>query len=336
MNDKLKRYFQTVERINQGLDVSDDDLSFIFEYSPEINEQAIADFVKGNKDRTATPEQIRAGVIEVGRKLQSDPIFKERIVKLATETKGKEKADRLTAGLGLVLAGTDIVNSINQINESKKEGRKSKRPSRPVVPQRDALLQQALRQSQESTFDQENAIAPVRAEIQNQYQNDIANAKTASTGQAGAFGSYAQLAADRRNQASMQLAPIKDSIRSREQQRYDNLLGMRQAETQNMFQNQASLYPYDLHQYNQDQQAIAALGSTGRQNLSTSLQNTADQIPRLYQNLYGQRYNKIKNSALASGLDGETANLMAKGRELVDGHVNPQYTRYNLGNLYSE
>lgn len=317
MNEKLKRYFDAIAKINGGLDVNDDDLAFVMEYSPEIDQTKIDEYLKNTKE--ASPETVKAALIQVGRQLQSNPVYKEKLLKIATDQKAGEKASRISEGINLVLAGTDIANSISQIRASKSAERKSTKPGRPAIPQRDVRLQQALRTAQEGTFDQERAIAPVRAEIQDQYQADLANAKTAATGQAGAFGSYAQLAADRRNRAALNLAPIQDQIRAREQQNYQNLLGQQMGETQQRFQNQADLYGQDLGQYNMDQQAIAGLGSQGRSNLRNSLYNLGGQVGNFAGGNYGRStYNRLRNQAAAT-LGNDAADMVVNGRKNLEG-----------------
>lgn len=296
MKEQLARYFSIVERINSNQDVSEDDLTFMMEYSPQIDQGKIDEYLKNTKD--ANPETVRTALLEVGKQLQTNPTYKDKLLKIATDAKGSEKAQRLSDGINLVLAGTDIATSIAQIQGSKAALKASKRPSRPVVPQRDAMLQQALRQTQE--FDMGAALAPAQAQIADQYQADLANAKTASAGQAGAFGSNAQIAANRRNRAALGLVPLQNEIVQGNQARQDNLLGMRQNETQQMFQNQANLYNTDLYQYGQDQQAAAALGSQGRENLRNSLYQAGSQIPNMIGSAYSRKLRNRYNQASAA------------------------------------
>lgn len=319
--DKLKKYFDIVKRINAGLDVDDSDIEFFMEYSPEIDEKVIDNFVA--KGEAASAQEAQAALIQATRKLQSDPVYKQKILKIASDQEGARLTEKMSEGMNLVLAGTDIIQSINQIRSAKRASAKSRKPGRPAVPQRDALLQAALRDAQEGiTYEGQRAIAPVQAQIQDQYQNDIQNARIASTGQAGAFGAYAQVAADRRNRAAMNLAPIQDEIRRGQQARYDSLLGQRLQETQNMFQNEASLYPYDLQQYNQDQQAIGALGQAGRTNLRTSLYGLGNQLPTIAGNRYARnKYKQWSDSMAAYGDD--VAKMSERSAVELDKYSNP-------------
>lgn len=303
--EELKKYFSIVANLRAGREVAKGDLEFFLSYTPQIDEVKMKKLVEDGE--FASAEDAKAALLEAGRALQTSPEYKQSLLELSQVNDADRTSGKIAQAANLILAGTDIAVSLNQIRQADKAAKESRRPTRPAVPQRDIMLEQALRQSQENTFDSERAIAPVRQEIADQFLNDIQGAKTVSTGNAGAYGAYRQLAADRRNKAAMQLAPIQDSIKAREQQRTDNLLGMRADETQQIFQNQASLYPYDLQQYNFDQRAAASLGSTGRANLRDSLYNLAGQASNFIGQTSAQRkFNRLNNQALAAGLDPNT------------------------------
>jgi hypothetical protein len=300
--DELKKYFAIANKLRSGKEVGTKDIEFFLSYTPEVDEAKMQTLVDGGE--FASFEDAQGAMIEAGRALQSSPEYKTKTLEIAKQAESSRISDKLATGINLVLGGTDIAASINQIRSSESALKKSRKPARPAVPQRDLYLQQALRTSQEGSFDAARAMAPVQAEIQDQYLSDIQGAKTASAGQAGAYGAYRQLAANRRNRSALDLAPIQDSIRAREQQRYDNLLGMRQNETQQMFQNNAGLYETDLRQYNNEQLAAGQLGSTGRQNLRDSLYNMGGQAADYIGSNYAQRrYRNLENQAIASGID---------------------------------
>lgn len=336
----IARYFRIVKSIRAGVNPSDDDMKFYYSTTPDIDEGVINRYVeeqrrasKDPENYTTDPDLTSEALVEVGRMLQSDPIYKEQTLRIAKETEAGEMSDKIAKGINLVLGGTDIGNSIAQIREGDKAV--SRRPSRPAAPRRDQLLQQAMRQAQEGQFDAARATAPVEAQIQDQYLSDIQGAKTASTGQAGAYGAYRQVAANRRNRAAMDLAPIQDQVRRGQEERYDNLLGMRQAETQNMYRNQAALYPYELNQYQKERQAAALLGSTGRSNLRGSLYNTGNQLAGAIGSGVAEfRHNRLRNQAIASGMSSEDAEkyIIGTDNKLRDNmginyrpNYNPQY-----------
>src|SRR5690606_3548686 len=228
-----------------------EELEFFVGYTPKIDEAKLQKVVDSG-DFTSTQEA-RDALIEVGRLLQSSPEYREKILGLAEQAESKELSQKLSDGINMILGVTDIATSANQINVANRAERRSRRPTRPAVPGRDQLLAQALRSAQEDVMDPARAIAPAQAQIEDQYLADVAGARTASTGQAGAYGAYMQAAANRRNRAALDLVPLQDQVKRANQQRYDNLLGMRMDETQQMYRNQAALYPYELAQYGREQ-----------------------------------------------------------------------------------
>jgi hypothetical protein len=313
MNKELQRYFQIAQRIQAG-DFNDEDLDFFIEYSPKVNKDSIKELSAAGTD----PANFRDTIVAASRALQSSPQNQERMLRYAKDAeKGKLSKD-LANGIGLVLGASEIGQSIAQIQQSKQAIRKSRRPARPAVPQRDQYLQQALRQSQESTNDVGRALAPAQAQIQDQYQQDIANAKIASTGQAGAFGSYAQLAANRRNRAAGDLAPLADEIRRGQQARTDGLIGTRMNETQAMFDNNARFYGQDLAQYNAEQEAAASLGATGHSNLNNALYNFGGQLaPAVADYTTERKYRNLRNRA-AAAYGPDTAEIMVRANQGVE------------------
>jgi hypothetical protein len=318
MDKDLKRYIQILRRVQANGEVSSDDLSFFMGYTADVDEEKLKKVTEGGE--FTSREDFLGALRQVSTQLQTSPEYKDKILQAAADNQGTKVAEKLSTGLNLLMGASDIAQSVNQINASKEALAKSKRPSRPRVPQRDQYLQQALRSAQEGTFDAQRAMAPVQSQIQDQYQTDISNAQTASAGQSGAFGAYAQLAANRRNKAAMNLAPIADDVRAREQQRYDNLLGLRMNETQNMFDNQASLYPYDLQQYQNEQEAAASLGATGRSNLRNSMFGVASQIPGAVGNQVSRnRYRNLYNQMSAYGDD--VANSAVRAKEKLYGYL---------------
>jgi len=327
---KTKRFFEIVNKINNGQELSDDDYTFFVQTVPDIDQKAIDDYAAEEKrassdpkNPNANPEILQRGLIESYRQLQASPEHKERLAKLAEDNATQKLNEKVSTGLDLILKGTDIASSLNQIRTGKQASAANKRPGKPAVPQRDMMLAQALRKSQEGTFDTERAVAPLRAEINDQYLNDIQNAKTASTGQAGAFGTYAQLAANRRNRAALGIAPIQDQIRREQQSNQNDLLGMRMNETQRMFDNNSQFYNNDLDLYKWNQQNAGNVIGAGRQSLRNSLYNFAGSAAPFASTYYTQqRYNRLKNQASAAGMNPE---LAANVHSTLDGYVNNDF-----------
>lgn len=294
----LDKYVRIVNRLRAGKKISKEEIKHFLSYTTQVDEKKLAKIKsklsteQGIKD--ITDEDVTA-LIDEGRKSLASDTYKQDVLDLAQQAESGRVSDAITTGLNTLLAGADVLASQQQINASNKLLGESKKPSKPSIPGRDPYLQQALSQAQKGTFDASRALLPAQQGIQNQYLSDLNNAQIASTGQAGAFGSLAQVAANRRNEANVGLIPIADQIKANEKQRLDNLIGMRMNETQNQFQNQAQFYPQDLAQYGLDQQTAGALGATGRSNMRTSLANLGSQVPGAVDLLTGRKYRKLYN-----------------------------------------
>jgi hypothetical protein len=293
--DELQRYFDVATRMNSG-DASKADIEFFFSYSPKVDKTFLEKAVKDGK--VPSIQDATKLLMNAGNAAMSTPAYKEHMLEIQKDAEKGKLTDSVAQGIDLVLKGSDIAQSIAQIHAANRGLRSSRRPVRPAIPQREAALQAALRDSQQGNEQAARAMAPVQAQIQDQYNSDIANARTASTGQAGAFGAGAQLASDRRNRAALNLAPIQDQFAQQQRDRQDRLVGQRMDETQRMYDNNAALYPYDLHQYNLEQEQIGALGSQGRSNLRNSLYNAAGSVaPAVANAVTNRKYADLRNRA---------------------------------------
>ena len=170
-----------------------------------------------------------------------------------------------------MLSGVDIATGASQVRSAERGLRQLRRPSLPNIPRPDELLNQQIYQAQDQTQGIGRTLAPYDAAVRDAYSVDMANARTASGGQMGAYGAYGQGAVNRRNRAALQGIPLGEEVRRGNLQRLDNLAGMRQNIDQQNFRNQLSLSQLGLNQYNLEAQTLGQLGAVGRQNISNSL-----------------------------------------------------------------
>lgn len=294
---------------------SKDEYKYFLEHSNDVDETSIQEAL--DKGYAASYADFQEALTQASISAQNDPAYKEHLEEIQKEAEKGKLSSKLASGIGLVLAGTDIANSIAQIDASKNATRRSIKPRRPTIPGRDQYLAQQLRESQEASNDAGRALAPAVSQIQDQYNADLSAAKTASTGQAGAFGSMAQIAADRRNRSAAGLVPMADDIRRQQDQRTDALVGARMGETQQQFDNAASLYPIELQQYNAEQAAAGALGSQGRSNLRNSLYGAAQLgIPTAADLATERKYRRLREQA--AGMYGdEVAEQMVQAEQNI-------------------
>jgi hypothetical protein len=184
-----------------------------------------------------------------------------------------------------MLAGVDLATSLSQIRQSNDAVRALQKPSMPSPNVLDPALNNAISQAQQGNMDALRALEPAKAEIAQQRLMDLQTARSVSGGQAGAYGANATAATLRANRAAAGLVPMADTIRARQQQRLDNLIGVRQNVRQQEFQNRFGVARENMAQYQQDAAAAAALGQTGRQNLRMTLGQLPEMLTRTAGNM---------------------------------------------------
>lgn len=201
--------------------------------------------------------------------LQQEQAKKAQGEKLATNT---STTIDLLKNLGFTVA------AISQISQGAKEAAGLAKPSMPTVPGRDPMLAQALYNAQRGIADPSTTIAPAKQEIQDAYNNTIAQSQMASGGQAGAYQSMVQAANTARMRAALGLAPLAQQAQLQNQGNYNQLLGQRLQENQNMFANRFDVGNVALNQYNMEAQAAGAAMASGRENLYKSIGAAADTL----------------------------------------------------------
>lgn len=274
----MDKYLELLKKLESGEELSEQELGSLAELRQDIESGT----VELPEDSPFTSvEEFSANYNEVMSQILSSPEYKAKMEKLAKDKKANNISTKAAQGLDLLMTVGDIKTSRDQINQSDKGLEGLKKPSIPTAPRRNPLLSQQLRQAQLNINDQSGSLAPVQLQIADQFQQDLNTAKTASTGQAGTFGALAQVAANRRNRANLNLAPIAQQGTNQARARFDNLLGMRQEEIQNEFRNEAYSSRLGLDQYNTEAAALGNLGAAGRQNLRNSFGKLAGSIAPL-------------------------------------------------------
>jgi hypothetical protein len=189
-----------------------------------------------------------------------------------------EAQAKMAVGIDLLKNLGFTAASLSQLGKANRAAASLKEPALPTVPGRDPLLSQALYKAQRGVVDPSNVLNPVRQEIQDGYQNALAQSQSASGGQAGAYQSLGQLANLQRMKASLGLGQVGSQVALDNSQNYNQLLSQRLMENQNQFQNQLGVSGMAFDQYNQNAAAAGALGSSARTNLMDSLGRTADTL----------------------------------------------------------
>lgn len=304
----FRRYLRLARKLQNGETVTKDEVKFIIGFKQGVDTGALDKIKDKAEFKKLTPEEqseLTTEALDASTKLLfQSPNYKETLISLAQDAEQGKLSEEITSGLNLALAGTDIITSINQINQGNKAARRSRRPTRPAPLTASPELANAISEAQNGNYDAIRALAPAQLANLDNYLSDLNVAKTASTGQAGAYGALAQVASNRRNRGNLELAPIYDSISTRNQQRLDELLRMKLNENQAIHQSQSQFYPTDVAQYQLEQQTAGQVGAQGRANLRSSLAGFAQEIPnRVAEMSTRKRYNNIYNTMSQYGED---------------------------------
>lgn len=326
----MEKFLKILARMQAGRPVNKDDIRYFMEFTQTVDSDTLSK-LQSKLDEGGIASLSGQDIVDLITQLQAQLTqgpYKEQVLQLAQDAEKGRLSQTLTNTLNTIVAGVDIASSLRQIREANKGSRRLPAVQRPVAPGADEGLSQAIRQAQEATFDQSRSLAPAQLQILDQYMRDLNNARTASTGQAGVYGVLAQTAANRRNRSALDLIPMADQVRRADQGRLDNLLAQRRAETQQQYENTASLYPTDLYYNNLQEQRFGDLGATGRTNLRTSLPNFAQFATNAFVNRsVDNKYNQIYNEMLPYGP--EAASAAVQARNWIDEYTNPRYASPN-------
>jgi hypothetical protein len=262
------QYRKIIESLQKGNGLTPENISKLVRFQ-RSNPQFIP-----AADMTAQLQQLQ-------QDWMNDPKYKD----LLDQAQRKQKSDKIAAEVApfmqAVLAGTDIGTALSQVKSARRAGLGLRRPVRPTMG-RSQELQSAIDDARMRANQVDpNVMNSLKLNNLDSYMADLQNAKTASGGQAGLYGSLAQAAINRRNRANLASAPLAQQMLAQNRARYDSLLGQQQQEQARLNQNSLYQYNVDLGQYNNEAQAIGALESRGRSNTRNALYNMSNLAPNL-------------------------------------------------------
>jgi hypothetical protein len=232
--------------------------------------------------------------------LNKTPEGQARLRDRMSERKAERLSRKYQPFFQAIMAGSDIASSLGQLRQARKEGANLRTPAMPAVPGLDPALNQSIYDAQNATYDQARVAGAARQEIGDTYAKDIALAKSIGGGQASTLGALGQVAALRKNRGAASLLPALDSIRARETGRLDNLIKERGDLSDRNYRNRYYQYMSQKDQFDKDSAAIGALGSAGRQNLRSSVQNLLGSVPGVAARVgnmgYGDKFSAYEQS----------------------------------------
>lgn len=300
--NEFEKYLRIARLVRKGeahkLSKSDYQFFRSFTLDPEA-----LNSLRASDEYNALPEKERQ-MFDANLAAFQSPQFRESILTLGENIEGKELQDKLSGAMNLALAGADVATSVAQIQASKQAQEQLRRPERPAPLTADPRLEAALQNASRGNMDAVRALSPAQLQILDQYLSDLNTAQTVSGGQAGVYGSLAQVASTRRGRQAAGLAPMYDQIVRQGEQRYDQLLAQKLQENQAINQSQSQFYTPDLYQYGQDARAAAELGAIGRSNLRSSVGAAGNFLAPVISELQTRkRFRDLYNQGLPFGED---------------------------------
>jgi len=292
------------------------------------NDLGVADMQETNALLTSYMEQAKS--------------FPSYIQMLEDKKNRGELTERLSSGLNTLLNLSKVAVSASQIRKSNDQLSRLNRPALPSTPGEDPALREALYKAGQGTFDAARAAQVSEGKILNQRRAADQAIRQASRGQGGQFQAGMQANALGAMGAMGELTPMIDTIRAREQARYDELLGMRGRERQMDFRNRMSLFDVANENVNIDRASANMLGQAGRENLFSSLQGLGDNLavaggynlPR-----YKESFRRTGNPVVDQANDtfgSNMRNAMMPGNEFFNkGAMGPQDQHGYLDSLNS-
>lgn len=302
----VQRYLRIARLIQskQSKQLSHDDYKFFSQFTFDVDQEAINKLQDEKEFKGMSKEEVDSALRQSFFAAVQDPEYRDKILTSAQDLEQKETQSKVAAGINLALGATDVLTSAGQIKNANRLQANLKAPQHPATLTKEPLLDRALSDAGRPSLDAARAMSPAQLQILDQYLSDLNTAKTVSGGQAGVYGALGQEASARRGRRSAELAPIYDNIVSRGEQRYDQLLQQKLQQNHNIQQSQAQFYPTDVNQYNNQLQAVGQLGSTGRQNLRSSIGAFSSFLPSVVSELgTRKRFRDVYNSSVLYGHD---------------------------------
>ncbi len=261
-------YYAIVQQLSNGNGLTPENLAKLTNFQRKNPEFMSSADVQGQLD----------GLMEGWRQ---DPKFQDLMAQMQAKQKSDKIAGEIAPFMQAVLAGTDISTAFSQTKSARRAGLGLRKPIRPNFRQ-SRELQSALDDARSRTTQIDpNVTNALKLQNLDSYTADLTNARTASTGQAGLYGSLAQSAINRRNRANLASAPVIQQMLQQNRSRYDNLLQQQQTEQARLNSLDLSMYGTDLNQYNNEAKAIGSLEATGRSNTRNALYNAAAIAPNV-------------------------------------------------------
>lgn len=229
--------------------------------------------------------------------VQNTPVGKMMADNMQLARRLPLEQSRASGVLGAVADLVGLGMSIDQIATANRERDLLKEPGRPGMSSTDPGLMAAIRRAQLGATSpyQDPAVALAIKQNQDAYMTGLGQARTASGGQAGAYGALAQSLYGRRLMGNQQVGALAAQTSAQKEAQLGQLLQTKQRGDLYRDMNKADLYKTDVSKWLTESKAVGDLGAAGRLNTLTSLQNLGQNLsmPLAYNRAqnYVNRYN---------------------------------------------
>jgi hypothetical protein len=249
-------------------------------------------------------------------------LSQEEKVKLLEATKKQLKNKSVADGLSIIADTIDIGLSSAQIRESNRALSQIK-PAKGISKLKvseglNNLIRNAQQQMTPGFIDSQ--VAPFTNQVNESFANDVNQARVASGGQAGAFGSYGQAAVNRRNQAMQGVVPMRASLLKDANANMAATTALEMQQNNAIAENDARRAALDYTRFKDEASAAGALGATGRLNMRNSLRSLLGNTSNSYDNFSGIR--DVNKDIEKFKVDVNDNNSLANVQDLIKRNFN--------------
>lgn len=192
--------------------------------------------------------------------------------------------DEITKAIGdgaqLYEAISNIGTARGQIRQADEAAEALVEPAVPGITPKSTELAEATESARKRLSGPIAEIDPILQRNLDLLQKNLGVAKTASAGQAGAYGALGQQAINQARRGAMAAIPEIGRIKRGDEAAYRDLLRQGTAEDRNRFNQQMQAYDALNRRYLTEAEAAGNLGAAGRENLAYGRRAMTDQLGR--------------------------------------------------------
>lgn len=207
--------------------------------------------------------------------LMSDPNMRKRAELMAKNTSPEyvDLLNKVKSGTGILQAGVGMGVGLSQKKMADKALKQLQKPAIPGRQNVDPSLLRVLQQFESiaASPERQGALGAYNQEVAKAYDTGMANARTASGGQAGSMASQAQALYNQRLNQAGQIPGMMAQIQNQALTGAGEMAGRKAQADSFAYMNNMNRTKMQLDQYNTESDAAANLYNTGAQNFFNSM-----------------------------------------------------------------